>query len=127
MPALIEHFAKKFKIKGDKFHMAGHSNGGLSAFRIALKNRKRISSLTVFPGFPSYTRDFERLTRLKKIKVNIFVNDSDKRWKAMTDFTAERLKTVGVDVQYKVFSAKGHKVTGLAGPNSKVLFEAIER
>jgi len=127
MPDLIEHFMKKFKIKGEKFHLAGHSNGGLSAFRVALKNRKRISTLTVFPGFPSYTRDFERLTRLKKVKVNIFVNDSDERWRTMTDFTAERLKAIGVDVQYKVFAAKGHKVTELVGPNAKVLFDALER
>lgn len=127
VPELIEHFKKKFKIKGEKFHMAGHSNGGLSAFRIALKNRKRISSLTVFPGFPSYTRDFERLTRLKKIKVNIFVNESDERWKSMTDFTHERLKTLGIDVNYKVFPDKGHKVVSLVGANSKLLFDTIER
>ena len=115
------------KIKSEKFHIAGHSNGGVSAFRIELKNRKRISSLTVFPGFPSYTRDFERLTRLKKIKVNIFVNESDERWKSMTDFTHERLKTLGIDVNYKVFPDKGHKVVSLVGANSKLLFDTIER
>ena len=31
-PELIEHFKKKFKVKGEKFHMAGNSNDGLSAF-----------------------------------------------------------------------------------------------
>ena len=126
-PELIEHFKKKYKIKGEKFHMAGHSNGGLSAFRIALKNRKRIQSLTVFPGFPTFTRDFHRLTRLKKIKVNIFVNENDERWRSMTDFTHERLKSLGIDTSYKKFSDKGHKVIGLAGPNSKLLFDTISR
>jgi len=70
-PELIEHFKKKFKIKGEKFHIAGNSNGGLSAFRIALKNRKRISSLTVFPGFTAFTLDYYRLTRLKNVKINL--------------------------------------------------------
>ena len=67
-PELIEHFKKKFKIKGEKFHMAGNSKDGLSAFRIALKNLKQISSLTVFPGFPAFTLDYYRLTRLKNVK-----------------------------------------------------------
>ena len=51
-PELIEHFKKKFKIKGEKFHIAGNSNGGMSVFRIALKIRKRISSLTYSQAFP---------------------------------------------------------------------------
>ena len=112
MPELIEHFRKDFKIKGDKLDMAGYSNGGLSAFRIALKNRSRVRSLTVFPGFPVYTRDFYRLTRLKKIKVNMFVNNVDERWKDMMDFTYERLKSLGVDVRYKVLHGDGHKIDG---------------
>jgi hypothetical protein len=127
IPDFIAHLQKKYKVKGGKVHMAGGSNGGLSAFRIALKNRKRIQSLTVFPGFPFFTRDFLRLTRLKKIKVNMFVNGGDGRWKEMMDLTHERLKKLGVNVRYKVFKAEGHKVKGLAGANSKVLFDALER
>lgn len=126
-PDLIEHFRTKFKIKGEKFHMAGNSNGGLSAFRIALKNRKRIQSLTVFPGFPTFTRDFHRLTRLKKIKVNMFVNKADERWSSVSEFTFERLKKLGIDAKFQQFPDKGHKITALAGPQSKVLFDAIER
>jgi len=126
-PDLIEHFKKKFKIKGEKFHMAGNSNGGLSAFRIALKNRKRISSLTVFPGFPAFTRDFYRLTRLKDVKVNLFVNEKDERWASMTEFTYERLKALGYDVTFEKFGDDGHKVKALAGANSKKLFDIIER
>lgn len=127
VPELIEHFKKDFNVEGDKLHMAGNSNGGLSAFRVALKNRSRIKTLTVFPGFPAFTRDFHRLTRLKAIKVNMFVNDVDERWKDMMDFTHERLKSLGVDVNYKVMRGDGHKIDGLAGANAKVLFDALER
>lgn len=127
VPELIEHYRQEFKIEGDKLHMAGNSNGGLSAFRIALKSRSRIKTLTVFPGFPAFTRDFHRLTRLKNIKVNMFVNDVDERWKDMMDFTHERLKTLGVDVNYQVMRGDGHKIDGLAGANAKLLFDALER
>ncbi len=107
--------------------MAGNSNGGLSAFRIALKNRKRTASLTVFPGFPTLTRDFYRMTRFKDIKVNLFVNEADERWSSMMDFTEERLKALGVDVKYTKFKDDGHKVKALAGTDSKLLFDTIER
>ena len=127
IPELLEHLRAEFKIEGEKMHMAGNSNGGLSAFRIALKNRSRIKSLTVFPGFPAFTRDFHRLTRLKGIKVNMFVNDVDERWKDMMDFTHERLKLLGMDVEYKVMRGDGHKIDSIAGANAKVLFDALER
>ena len=126
-PELIEHFKKKFKIKGEKFHMAGNSNGGLSAFRIALKNRKRISSLTVFLGFPAFTRDYYRLTRLKNVKTNLFVNEKDERRASMTEFTYERLKALGFDVTFEKFGDDGHKVKALAGTKAKKLFDIIER
>jgi len=127
MPEFIEHFMTKYKIKDGKLHIAGNSNGGLSAFRIALKNRSRTKSLTVFPGYPATTRDLYRTSRLKKIKVNMFVNEGDKRWKEMMDFTAERLKAVGVDVHYQTFPGEGHKVDAIAGPNAKTLFDILER
>ena len=126
-PDLIEHFFQKYKIKDGKLHLAGNSNGGLSAFRIALKNRKRTASLTVFPGFPTLTRDFYRMTRLKDIKVNLFVNEADERWRSMMDFTEERLKALGFDVKYTKFKDDGHKVRALAGTESKLLFDTIER
>lgn len=126
-PDLIEHFKSKYNVKGEKFHMAGNSNGGLSAFRIALKNRKRIQSLTVFPGFPTFTRDFHRLTRLKNIKVNLFVNAADERWSSMTKFTHERLKALGIDVTFQEFGDNGHKVKALTGANAKLLYDTIER
>ena len=58
-PELIGHFKKQFKIADEKFHIAGHINDCLSKFGIAPKSRKRIQSLTVFPGFPAYTRDYQ--------------------------------------------------------------------
>ena len=56
---LIGHLNKQFKNVDEKFHMAGHINGCLSKFGVAPKSRKRIQSLTVFPGFPAYTRDYQ--------------------------------------------------------------------
>ena len=97
-------------MKGEKFHMAGNSKDGLSAFRIALKNLKQISSLTVFPGFPAFTLNYYRLTCLKNVKNYPLVNGKDERRASMTEFTYERLKVLGPDVTLDKFGDDGHKV-----------------
>ena len=126
-PELIEHFKKKFKTKGKKFHIAGNSNDSLSAFGIALKNHKRISSLTSFPGFSAFTLGYYRLTRLTNVKTNLFVNEKDERWANMTEFTYECLNALGFDVTFEKFGDDGHTVKALAGANAKKLFDIIER
>ena len=45
----------------------------------------------------------------------------------MTKFTHERLKSLGIDVTYKEFEDKGHKVKALTGENAKLLYDTIER
>jgi hypothetical protein len=91
-----------------------------------LKNHKRISSLTVFPGFPAFTLDFYRLTRLKNVKNYSLVNEKDERRASMTEFTYERLKALDVDVTLDKFGDDGHKVKALADAKTKKLFDMIE-
>ena len=36
-PEFLEQLLRDYKVKGGKFHVAGHSNGGLSAFHVAAR------------------------------------------------------------------------------------------
>ncbi len=48
-PAFLDMLRKDYRIAG-KIHIAGHSNGGLSAFHLAAKYPAYFSTLTGYPG-----------------------------------------------------------------------------
>ena len=53
IPELLKNAENRFRIEGGKFHIAGLSNGGMSAFRIATSLPERFHSFTVFPAMRS--------------------------------------------------------------------------
>ena len=52
IPEFLAKTAEKYKPEGNKYHVAGISNGGISAFRIATSYPERVHSLLALPGFP---------------------------------------------------------------------------
>jgi poly(3-hydroxybutyrate) depolymerase len=49
-PQFLEQLLRDYKVKGGKFHVAGHSNGGLSAFHVAARYPQYFTTLTGYPG-----------------------------------------------------------------------------
>ena len=49
-PQFLEQLLHDYKVKGGKFHVAGHSNGGLSAFHVAARYPQYFTTLTGYPG-----------------------------------------------------------------------------
>jgi dipeptidyl aminopeptidase/acylaminoacyl peptidase len=55
-PEFITKLLVEFKVDGGKFHIAGMSNGGLSAFHIAAMYPQYFLSVMGFPGYLIVTR-----------------------------------------------------------------------
>jgi poly(3-hydroxybutyrate) depolymerase len=62
-PEFLDFILKTYKVAG-KLHVAGHSNGGLSAFHVAVKFPQYFSTLTGYPGL----LEGEDLARVSSIK-----------------------------------------------------------
>src|SRR5438105_6356336 len=63
-PEFLDQILRDYKIEGEKLHIAGPSNGGLSAFHIAATYPQYFRSVT---GFPGYLRD-ESNSRINALK-----------------------------------------------------------
>lgn len=122
IPALLDEIQQRVHIEGGKFHLTGASNGGLSAFRIALKWPSRFQSLVVLPGFPPDKQDFARLDRLAEIPVRMFAGGADTRWAEQERRTKKQLDALGVDAALKVFPGEGHIPASIAGDRLMELF-----
>src|SRR5262245_2288514 len=79
VPEFLAQPLNDYKIRDNKFHIAGMSNGGISAFHIAAEYPKYFISLTGFPGYlPNATPD--RLAALAKICIYMHAGEFDGGW-----------------------------------------------
>ncbi|RMF64615.1 MAG: hypothetical protein D6743_09130 [Calditrichaeota bacterium] len=123
LPEFLDKIAQEFPPEGGKFYLAGISNGGISAFRVALNWPERFHALLALPGFPA-DRDFQRLERLKQIPVAMFGGGEDVGWVVQMQQAQRRLKELNGHVTLKVFPGEGHLVRSLVG--GKLLFDLLE-
>ncbi len=127
VPEFLQRQLAAFKIEGRKFHVAGLSNGGVSAFVIAIRHPEMFHSLTVLAGFPVEDADLNRLDRLKNIRISMFVGASDHYWKEGMEKTRGRLAAAGQSVYFEVIPRNGHFLPGLSFENSARIFGQIGR
>jgi pimeloyl-ACP methyl ester carboxylesterase len=113
-----------FNVEGNKFHVAGISSGGRSAFRIALDYTEHIQSVTVLPGYPPLSIDYTHLDRLKYIPVTMFVGENDDSFLRDMIAAYNRLKEFGAKwARLEIMSDEDHVIESLT---SERLFQILE-
>lgn len=120
---LIDEVSKSVEFEGGKVHLAGVSNGGLSAYRLITEYPDRFLSLTVLPGVPPDERAFNALGRLKGIPVAAFVGEEDLEWNRGSRDTKKRLDDLGIENTLEIIAGAGH-VVPLDGAK---LFDLLDR
>lgn len=121
--ALMDAVASAYPPEGGGFHLAGVSNGGLSAYRIALDEPKRFLSLLVAPGFPPEDSDRAKLARLAKIPVASYVGENDSAWREGSVRTVKELRRRGGTATLTVSPGEGHILTKVT---AKQLFDVLD-
>ncbi len=104
---LITVVSQEVKCSGGKVHLAGVSNGGRSAFALAMKHPDLLHSLTVLPGAIDRI-DQEALKRLKSVPTFMFVGENDDSWRRANDDLLEKMKKLGINATLEVLKGQGH-------------------
>lgn len=127
IPEFLRRQLAAYRIEGEKFHVAGHSNGGVSAFSAAVRYPELFHSVTVLAGFPVEPADFDRLEGLRDLRVTLFVGDRDLDWKEGMEKTRDRLAAAGTEVHLEVIPGNGHLLPDLSFEKSTRIFESFDR
>ena len=124
-PAFLDQMLKNYKVETGKFHIAGRSNGGLSAFHIAASHPKYVRSLTGFPGFlqPATTA---RIEALRPMCIYMHVGEKDPGWRQAMQQQYEMFRQKGFRISYAVEPGMEHSLETLAGAGSKTLFDHFD-
>lgn len=123
----LDAVAARFHAEGGKFHLAGCSNGGRSAFRFAIDAPERFHSLSVIPGQPYGQAEFDRLDRLAGVRVNLFVGEEDETWVRGGKRVKRRLDELGIDCSLVILPGEGHVMQSLTEDGFMDRMEHIRR
>jgi poly(3-hydroxybutyrate) depolymerase len=121
-PKFITGLLADFKVDGGKFHIAGMSNGGLSAFHIAAMYPQYFLSVT---GFPGYLIDptAARVRSLAGMCINMHAGELDPEWLSAMKQQSELLREQGYKVR---FTVEPHHLETLAGDGAARLFNQFD-
>jgi len=113
LPALVAHIRENFRVAGGGLHLVGPSNGGRSAFRLAVTLPYQFRSVTVLPGYPPDDADVAALHRMARMRIRMFVGGDDSSWLARSEETLARLRELGANAELTVFDGEGHTPASL--------------
>ena len=125
-PAFLDQILRDYKVQDGKLHIAGASNGGLSAFHIASLYPKYFLSVLGYPGFlPEPTQ--AAIDALKPLCIYMYVGERDLGWLRETERQVAQFRNKGFHILYSLEKDQEHGIRTLSGPGSSRLFENLEQ
>jgi poly(3-hydroxybutyrate) depolymerase len=120
-PAFLDYLAGRFNIAARKFHIAGISNGGASAFHIAATYPEYFWSVTGLPGYLPYLTA-EKLEALAPLCIYMHVGERDDDWVETMLWQAQQFTEAGARVSLWVEPDQDHVMRSLTGSGAARLF-----
>jgi poly(3-hydroxybutyrate) depolymerase len=124
-PEFLEQMLREYRIRDNKFHIAGMSNGGLSAFFLAASYPKYFVSITGFPGYLEDTTP-EHIAAISKMCIDMYVGELDTGWRSRMQQQAADFRAQGIAVHLSVEHDQPHVMSTLAGDGAARLFSCMK-
>jgi S-formylglutathione hydrolase FrmB len=117
-PEFLKMILADYKIKDNKFHIAGVSNGGIAAMHVAAANPQYFLSVTAFPGY-MWEPTAAKLQAISKMCVFLYVGERDPyMWHSEMKKEVEFLRSQGLQ---QVAAAARFRVCGETSQPAKGL------
>ena len=125
-PEFLRLISGDYKIRDNKFHVAGPSNGGIAAMHIAASHPEYFLSATAFPGY-MWRSSAAKLHAVSRMCVFMYVGELDQyMWHDEMRKEVEFLRSKGTVARYSLEKGQPHRLETLAGTNAGRLFDGFE-
>jgi predicted esterase len=124
-PEFIKQILADYHIADNRMHVAGHSNGGISAFHIAASYPQYFWSVT---GYPGYLQDPSpsRVAAISKLCVYMHVGELDTDWRQEMTEQSHQFREKGLKVKFTVEKGEHHLIAAFAGAGTARLFDQFD-
>jgi poly(3-hydroxybutyrate) depolymerase len=125
-PEFLKRLLMDYKIQDGKFHMAGISNGGISAFHVAALHPEYFVSIT---GMPGYLIDPApaRMNAISKMCINMYVGELDSGWREDMEGQYKEFLSKGFKAKFSVEKGQGHVMRTLEGAGARRVFDNFDQ
>ncbi len=124
-PEFLDRMIELYPIDGDRVHVVGISNGGLSAFHLASIYPGRFNSIVTLPGFLRGATE-AKYKALLPICIVMFAGQNDRSWANALRRDEAAFKALGKTVFAEVIPGGGHVPRQLRGAGAARLYDLIE-
>ena len=125
-PEFLDMLVREFTPVNGRVHIAGHSNGGLSAFHIAAKFPQYVATVTGHPGLLDGSADLARAAALKPACLFMHVGEKDDGWRGAMRQQYETLMKQGYRIRFTVEPGQVHRIKAGEVNLSRRLFDEID-
>jgi predicted peptidase len=124
-PEFLTMLLSDYKIQDNKFHIAGVSNGGISAFHIAASYPQYFLSVTGLPGYLPLANE-ERTHKLENLCLYLHVGELDTGWLAGMQLMYYQFRDAGLKVHFTVEKGQHHRIETFENEGAARLFDQFE-
>ena len=125
-PEFLDMIVRDYKVPRGKLHIAGHSNGGLTAYYVAAKYPEYFATVIGYPGLLNDRANASRIPALKPLCLFMHLGDQDSEWMAAMQQQADGLRQMGYKIKYTVERNQAHRLRAQEINLSARLFDEIE-
>ncbi len=124
-PQFLDMIEHDYKTEGGRMHVAGFSNGGVTAFHVAALYPKYFWSVTGMPGLLDPVTD-AKVAAIKPMCIYMHVGGLDSGWRESMEQQSKTFAQKGLTVKFRVEPDQTH-VLSLDREGVNRLFEQIEQ
>lgn len=106
-PEFLDYIRDTYPVAGNKLHVTGISNGGLSAFHVASLYPDYFSSVTGYPGLLNSASN-EKLEAIRPLCIYMHVGDRDSAWRSAMQDQYQDLQERGYNISFNVETDQNH-------------------
>lgn len=125
-PEFLTRILADYKIADNKFHAAGISNGGISAFLVASLYPQYFTSITGFPGY-LLQPTAARMQNISKMCIHMYVGELDAGWLERVEEQVLEFRQMGMNVKFSAEKGQSHMIGTLTGAGAARLFDGFDQ
>lgn len=121
IPQFLAEMLKLYPVESGQFYLTGHSAGGESSFRVAIRHPELFRSIVSTSSYLA-DEDLPNVAPLKDLPISLMVGGEDTAYHPGAEQSRQALLAAGVDLYFEIRPGDTHSMNSLRSPEGLAFF-----